>query len=563
MKAARRFVVLGVVVLTACGGGGGGGGDAAGGPTTGFTKTVELPSTEDNWIGPFAATGARYQMLVKAADVGGAGPIRSIAFRRAVAMGAVTCADVTIRLGHTGLNDLTTTFANNVEEGRGSTVAVVDGGSVAIPAGATDEYFTIRFDRTFHYNGADNLVVDVISGACSSSVVLRATEAATPYTTLIWTFDTAAATGATYSSLANMKLAFVAGDDALTYSAAGTVLFGSPFTNDPGGLTKVQTLYLASDIDGRGRVTGIGFPVGAPAVAQTHTVTVRIGHSTLTELGTTFDDNYAGTPVTVASGATFHVPAGLAAGTYVWLPLSDGSFTYNGSDNLVVEVSVTPGGELLSWRGHDPSGGPIVSIYGFSAAATAASTLDWKHDLRLRFAGGTMDVITPSAVTSGRNDAFPFSTSDGKRQFLYLVSELGSPGRITRIACRLGGAGTTATTYADYEVVMAHTTATALGTTFATNLPPGATTVFDGSVSIPGGLDKGDWAEIPLSTPFVYNGTDNLLVQIAGPGGPEANRCAIDDTSTTRYANRRLDGAQAAATGTPTHALLDTRFVLE
>ncbi|HEX7125291.1 MAG TPA: hypothetical protein VF406_05855 [Thermodesulfobacteriota bacterium] len=194
---------------------------------------------------------------------------------------------------------------------------------------------------------------------------------------------------------------------------------------------------------------------------------------------------------------------------------------------------------------------------GASGGSAGAGGIDWVPDVKFRFAGGTMDVITPG----GAADAVPFGQFDGKRQYLYLASELGSAGTITKIACRLSDPlGSAAATYSGYEVAMGHTTAAALDTDFAANMVD-ATQVFSGSIAVPGGLTRGDWIEVPLSTPFRYNGKDNLVVQFAGPAGTVNNRCILDNTSAVRYANRRLaSNDPAAASGTLLSDLADMRF---
>ncbi|HEY8370459.1 MAG TPA: hypothetical protein VIM86_14205, partial [Thermodesulfobacteriota bacterium] len=280
--ARHLFVLVSATALAACGGGGGGGVGGGGGgpsaPAATFTKTVELPTMGLGWAGPFETGSARFQMLVLASDIGGAGPIQSIAFRLQDAAEANHCPDVTIVLGHTSKASLETTFANNIEEGRGSAAVVLDG-AVTIPAGDAGDYVTIPFDEPFLYNGVDNLVVDVISRECSGETTFEASRASTPYTALVWSPNTEGTTGIAATDLAHLKLTFAGGDNTLVYAAGTAVDNTVPFTS--GGTRKIQALYLAEEIDGRGPITAVGFPVGNDtSTAQTYTVTVRLAHST-------------------------------------------------------------------------------------------------------------------------------------------------------------------------------------------------------------------------------------------------------------------------------------------
>jgi hypothetical protein len=75
--------------------------------------------------------------------------------------------------------------------------------------------------------------------------------------------------------------------------------------------------------------------------ANDYVVTVRLGHTTLSALAGSFAANFnSGAPVTVASGLSFKVPAGIPVGHPIWIPLS-GVFNYNGTDNLIVDIEVS------------------------------------------------------------------------------------------------------------------------------------------------------------------------------------------------------------------------------
>jgi hypothetical protein len=252
------------------------------------------------------------------------------------------------------------------------------------------------------------------------------------------------------------------------------------------------------------------------------------------------------------------IPAGLPAGSYFWVPIPDGSFIYNGVDNLVVETRVSASLGSVAVRAHI-TGGPQTT----SSRLIGTGTSDWAYDSKFRFAGGTLDAITPAAMSAAL-DSFPFSAIDGKRQYLYRAAELGTRGTITKIGCRAGQDGIAETGFI-YTVALSHGTVPTLGTTFATNLTS-PVTVFNGTLDLPA-VSAGDWIEIPLTTPFAYNGRDNLVLEIGGTGGAAGGfACASDNTaaSTALYTGRRLYGAtSAAATGTVGNTMIDTRFTLQ
>lgn len=567
-------ILLVFAALAGCGGGGGGGGGGSTPAATGFTKTVVMPDAPSggsagDWNGLFSASAGsnRYQALVRAQDIQGSGALRSLALRFGAVSTGNSCPNVTIKLVHRGVGAaaLSTTFASNLTSGRGAPVTVFGPATLTIPAGASGDYFAVPLSGAFNYNGVDNLIVDIESDVCTATTVLDAHDANPVYTALIWNVDDRTApTGAAWNSLADMMFTFAGGDNRVQSPGSfSTNIF--PFGSFAGG-AKVQLLYYPAEIDGTGPITGIAFPVSAVTTAQSHTVTVKLGHSTLTDLTTTFANNFnLGTPVIVANAVTFEIPAGAPAGRHLWVPLPDGVFNYNGTDNLIVEIEASASAGSTSVTTHQA--GLNQRRLVASPVAVTGSTDDIVNDIQLRFAGGSMDVITPGAMMGGLTDGFPFDSNvDSKRQFLYRAAELGSRGTISRFACRTGpSSGGGAETGFNYTIVLSHGTAPALSATFANNLAS-PVTVFSGTFDL-AAVTAGDWVEIPLTTPFAYNGRDNLVLEISGSGGAAGGfACTSDGTvaSTTLYTGRRLFGATSAATtGSVGNTMIDTRFTLQ
>lgn len=568
MKRLGATIVFLSFVLAACGGGGVAVFPPP--PVTGFTKTVTLPDapsgiSSGDWSGLFysSAGSSRYQALVRAQDIRGSGPLRSLAFRFGAASAGNSCPNVTIKLVHRDVvaAALSTTFANNVTPGRGAVTTVFGPATLTIPTGALGDYFTIPLNGAFNYNGVDNLIVDIESDGCTANTVLDAHDASPVYTALIWNVtNRTAPTGSIWYSLADMKFTFAGGDNAVLNTTGTAINAGAPFTDNPGAARNVQFLYYAADINGSGPLTGIAFPLAIASIGETFTVTMKLGHSTRAELAGHLlgNNNYSDTPVTVANAVSLDVPAGLPVGSYFWVPMPDGSFTYNGVDNLIVEILVTVPSGPIAVRAH-ATGGPQT----LSSGLIGTGTSDWAYDIKFRFAGGTMDAITPEAMAGGTVDGFPFRDTDSKRQFLYRAAELGSRGTISKIACRTHPeAGGAAETGFNYTLVLSHGTASTLGTNFAANLAS-PVTVFNGTFDLPAAV-AGDWIEIPLTTPFAYNGRDNLVLEIGGSGGTAGGFACASDYSTTLYAGRRLSGATSTATtGSVGDLLIDTRFTLQ
>ena len=497
------------LVIPACssdsGSGGGGGGGGGGLPDGIFIKTAQLDSNE-GWDGHFdsdsSITDLRVQHLYLADWIGGSGYITAIAFKSNTTTAAeITCPDLTLKMGHTSRSALTNTFANNVEQGKGSVETVLANAQVVVPVVSTGDYFEIQLDTPFYYNGVDNLVVDFIrTGVCDGAIDLLSDN--TVSNGALWSNNLASATGALERPL-NMEFYFEGGENTMDYGGASGNYW--PFSSD---LPRTQNLYLASEIDGSGPITGIAFQVGSTTSDETYTATVKLAHSTQTSLSTTWAFNYAGSSKTVANEVTFTIPAGIPAGEYFWVPLPDGTFTYDGTRNLLVEVDISAGTGVTNIRCSDIADRRTPGYHIDGTYAMGGGVDNVLPHIKLRFNGGTMDVITAG-------DTFwtvPYSfVDDNKTQILFGAQQFGTGGPVTGISFRLV-VDSFPSNYPSATVVLGHNAYTELSPIFAINMAD-PTTVFAGTLSVPFGLKAGDWVKIPVSG-FTYDPTWNLVIEV-------------------------------------------------
>lgn len=545
-----------------CGGGGGDGGGGSPPLATGtFTKTVNITSNGENWA-PFKDTpdNETLQQLYYASEVQGAGYLTGISFRRSSTMVYdVFCNDMTVKLGHTNITAVSNTFENNVETGQGTLVTVINNETIMIPAGPGGEYFDIPLTKPFYYNGVDNLIVEFRRAAACSGIAGVDRNSAMATDRQANTYLGNVVTG---PILRLTKFHFSGGDDIATMPSGTPGQHAYPFisgTQTAG--RKAQFLYTPAEIDGEGPITGIGFMLNVASTGATYSYTVRIGHATISDFvgNTTFDNNFSDTPVIVANNASLVLPAGVPAGEYFWLPLH-GAFTYNGVDNLIVEVETTASTASTYIRALSGTG-TNAKLHGSLGAATG-EPIDMKTPMKFRFNGGTVDKIvgTGGFDTNHWFTDVPEGTVD---QYLYLASELGTGGAITRVACRLDDDNiigpTTATDYTNFDMVMSHTTATSLGTDFAANLPS-PVTVHSGTFSLPAGLIAGDWVEVPLQTAFSYDPAKNLVIQVRSDSGSNAYGCSLLSDATQFPARRAMTSDRTAATGAVFQHLKDIRL---
>ncbi len=560
MKKAKTIgsAFLLAALLAACGGGGGGGGTPPPPPPLpagAFTKTVALSVAGDgNWTGLFqsgAGSGSRYQGLVRAQDIRGSGPLAAFALKLGASSSGNSCPNVTIKIGHTSKSTLdSSTYANNAEEGRGSLVTVFGPATLSIPTALAGAFIPIPLTSSFNYNGVDNLVVEIATGRCTTNTVLAAHAASPAYTALIWSASSPIdATGSTWNALADMRFTFAGGEDRVAYpNIAGNM---SPF-GTVADYRHAQMLHLASDIYGSGPITGIAMiSTEAPTNAASYTVTITIGHTTLSALTTTFASNFnSGAPVTVASGLKFTVPAGIPAGTPIWLPLP-GMFTYNGIDNLIVDIEVAdPVTEATLWAADNAVAGRRL----FAALGAATGIVqDFAYHTVFRFHGGPVSVIT-----DGLAFTVPFAANPSGFLNLYRAAELGSAGTITSVACRMQNTASTAASYTNYQVIIGHSNLPGLDGASADNFVE-QSTVFNGTALVSAGFVRGDWIEVPLSRPFAYDGRSNLAIWMGTTGASGAaveHNCMVSAANTARYAGQMALGVP----GSGSVVVLDHKF---
>ncbi|MBQ4390838.1 MAG: choice-of-anchor J domain-containing protein [Paludibacteraceae bacterium] len=124
----------------------------------------------------------------------------------------------------------------------------------------------------------------------------------------------------------------------------------------------------------------------------------------------------------------------------------------------------------------------------------------------------------------------------GYTQQLYTIEDAGA-GNVISIAFEHKGKddGATGLVAADYHIYMANTSATSLSSEWVSD---GLVEVFSGEITFPAG-SKGNWVSIPLTNPFVWDGSSNIVVAVESPA-PEVYDSYFYATSIagmTRYAS--------------------------
>ena len=156
--------------------------------------------------------------------------------------------------------------------------------------------------------------------------------------------------------------------------------------------------------------------------------------------------------------------------------------------------------------------------------------------------------VTPQYYLGGGtgSNSFPLnSTSTRKTEHHYLANEFPGAyaGNITHVYLQRSGTYSSSSTYTDLTVSLAQTASSAFpsNTTFYT---PVTQVYYAASTVIPAGAAD-EWFVIPLTTPFPYDPSQALIVQICQAG--YSSGISLRNTSTSTPPYRRIYGASSCA----------------
>jgi hypothetical protein len=169
-----------------------------------------------------------------------------------------------------------------------------------------------------------------------------------------------------------------------------------------------------------------------------------------------------------------------------------------------------------------------------------------------------MNVITDSGDVTSQ----AFNTNAAGIIGLYRACELGATGEIRSIACRQYLTYSPGLRYTNYRVIIGHSNVESLDSVSANNFVS-QTLVFNGTANIPEGSITGDWIEIPLATPFRYDGKSNLAVWLgttAVSGSELYGHCIRSTEDASRYPGQVAVGIPGAENVTVSDYKLDMRF---
>jgi hypothetical protein len=432
-------------------------------------------TTSATYSNPFysAWSNNHTQHLITVAELAAsglfAGQINSVALNITNA-GTLPMIDLSVKMGHT-----TATNASAFADNSGFT-SVYYNASLLPTLGVN----VLTFSTPFTWDGTSNIILEFCHGNGSSTATMSRTCLAdnTSYVSSIKAQISAATSAGTICSDISSQV--------VTYSARPVFIFNGVGACEGARSTVTATVTTPPSI--------------TPAISNT---SLCLGESTtLSATSTNAGYTYSWSAPVSATGASLsYTPTALGSATYT-VTATDNSTGANAGCVTTGTVGVTVN--------------PVPSAVTVTPASTTVTCGD--PAVLLTASGGTIGgtfTIAPSTTTIGSNTGNPYriTLSNSKLQFLYTAAELTAagvlPGSVNSISFEItSGSGT----LPSYKIDMGHLAATAFPS--STHLT-GLTNVFIASAPIT--LAVGVNTHV-LQTPFVWNGTESLVVEVCFEG---------------------------------------------
>lgn len=211
------------------------------------------------------------------------------------------------------------------------------------------------------------------------------------------------------------------------------------FTNQPfvpqAKFSRTQTLYYPEQIKFKGEITGIrfftAFSNSTTSPSPNTSLVFKIGHSIKAEFMS--GDGFIPDSELTEIGITSYY-----ANAYEYLLIFDEPFTYNGIDNLVIDVEdVNPGqssSALAGWKGTEnfnnpPTRSRVSITEEFSDGSTSTSVLLENSFAKTQFDGNLQvcEGLTVTAIENVTNSSADFTINDNStaNHYRYVITEVG------------------------------------------------------------------------------------------------------------------------------------------
>jgi hypothetical protein len=350
-------------------------------------------------------------------------------------------------------------------------------------------------------------------------------------------------------------------------SSVGTSGNYIPFWGTTTDIMHVQYLYLANEVGAEGTLRKISFNRSVPTATGTfNNFRIMMGHTDLTTITNTFANNYMGYLTEVFPTQTVFVNS---SNGDRWIHFDlNGNFTYDNAHNLIIDITWNgdSGDEIALRR---ISAGNNRRLWDIVGAATGTPDTDL-HSARF-LVDATNNAVIDSGIAS---NFWPFAADDVDEmrcQMLYNSSYINQTGHINQIAFQAYATAIEWSEMENFSVRIAHSTNDTLGNVFEAHRSSAWVEVLSRAVYNFSTVGRPEWIPIVFDTPFNYDGSSNLLVEIRWFGdnggslngvhlardvaGYNSRLCVNDvdavsavDLSTTLYNTRFIFGNSAHLT---------------
>jgi len=323
-------------------------------------SVVHLSGPDNGWsIRPFAGGSSNeyhYQALYTYDQIGAEGVIQRISFYRSL-MAVGTFNNVVISLGHTNLNEVTTTFADNYF---GYLIEVFKAPNLVMNSSNDNPWFDFDLNGNFTYDSSHNLILDIQWSGDDGNTVNTAITSHGPDLRWVYATTLAAATGTT--GIYTSRVTFVTDAVDCAVNDTGTVSNFWPFAPEDVPQMRCQMLYNYTEINGTGIIDKIRFQAFQPSPdwAVVENLSIRMAHSDNDTLDGNFNMHNSDPWREVFNRTSYNFSTN---GNPEWIELDIvDTFDYNGNDNLLIEIR---------WIGGYGSDGSGVNLCRDNAAYNA------------------------------------------------------------------------------------------------------------------------------------------------------------------------------------------------
>jgi hypothetical protein len=431
------------------------------------------------------------EQIYTAAEIGQAGTITAVSFK--VGNSKSTTRNVDLYLKHT----TKTAFTSKTGWETLSTSDKVFSGNVTFNASG---WTTITLSTPFVYNGTSNLVVGMDDN--TGSYVSSSSNSPKFYV---------------YSTSANRALRIY--NDNTNYNPASPSSYSGSyvtsnnqimFAMNAAGGTQVNTYTITATANptAGGTVTGAGTYDEGATVTLRATANSGYAFSKWTKNGTQVSTNATYSFTATADAAYVAVFTQNSYAITATANPSNGG-TVSGAGNYASGATCTlvatpaTGYEFTNWT---KNGSQVSTNASYSFTVTgAASYVANFTEVSTPGPGGDVTIGSGSS-TNAYIPTYAYYKYSLTEQ-IFTAAEIGQSGTITAISFKVSNAKSTTRTLAVY---MKHTTKTAFTSKKGWEAVSSSNLVYNGSVT----FNASGWTTITLSTPFEYNGTNNLLLAV-------------------------------------------------